>query len=74
MNSTTNAKLCKFVDNRLFWAAYFPISKAADIVGVIGVLDVLEIAVHMAGDRAARGDQGVPANTFDKFLKGLSPR
>ena len=74
MNSTTNAKLCKFVDNRLFWTAYSPINKAAGIVGEIGVSDVFEIAAYMAVGQAARGDQGVPASCLDKFLKRLSPR
>jgi hypothetical protein len=69
-----NANLSNFVDNRLFWATYSPISKAAGIVGEIGVLDVFEIAAYMAVGQTVKGGASVSASCLDKFLKGLSPR
>ncbi len=72
MNSTTNAKLRRFVDNRLFWTAYSPINKAAGIVGEIGVSDVFEIAVYLATSRAVESKEGEEAPNLDQFLDGSS--
>ena len=72
MTSTRNAKLCKFVDNRLFWTAYSPINKAAGIVGEIGVSDVFEIAAYMAVGQAVESKEGEEAPNLDQFLDGSS--